>query len=112
MVLIPAILHDQLDALRDLCRRHHVAQLEVFGSAASGEFNERSSDLDFLVQFGDLSPRDRGDAYFGLLADLQDLFRRPIDLVETEAVDNPYFKDSIEPSRRVLYAAGRAEVPA
>ena len=39
------------DELADLCRRHHVRTLEVFGSAADGTFNPATSDLDFLVEF-------------------------------------------------------------
>src|SRR5262249_50352650 len=53
--------------LEGLCRSHHVSRLELFGSAVSGEFDDASSDLDFLVEFQPLGPGDRADAYFGLL---------------------------------------------
>ena len=42
------------DELEELCRRYHVRRLELFGSAASGEFNPEHSDLDFLVMLEDL----------------------------------------------------------
>ena len=67
-------------------------RLELFGSATNGRFDATSSDLDFLVEFQPLGPVDRADAYFGLLAALQDLFQRDVDLVETEAINNPYFR--------------------
>ena len=44
-------------------------------------------------------------AYFGMLFGLEDLFHRKIDLVETPAVSNPYFLNSINQNRTVLYAA-------
>ena len=105
MSTAPTIIDHQLDTIRRLCRKHHVARLELFGSAATGKFDLARSDLDFLVEFMPLSPAYRADAYFSLLAELQDLFQREIDLVESEAVTNPYFKQFVDAQRMVLYAA-------
>ena len=62
------------EELRDLCRRFHVRRLDVFGSAARGDFDPARSDLDFLVEF---EPLQRGadlDAFFGLKEALEQLF--------------------------------------
>jgi predicted nucleotidyltransferase len=99
------IRQQQLDTVRQLCQQHHVARLELFGSATTDQFDFSRSDLDFLVDFEPLSPAARADAYFGLLESLQDLFQRDIDLVEVEAVDNPYFRQTVDTQRMVLYAA-------
>jgi predicted nucleotidyltransferase len=88
-----------------LCKQYRVRRLELFGSAAEGRFREDESDLDFLVEFQDMAPGQHADAYFGLLAALQDLFQRDIDLIETRAIQNPYFRDSVEQNRTLLYAA-------
>jgi predicted nucleotidyltransferase len=77
----------------------------VFGSAATGDFDERSSDIDLLVDFEDMPFADRADAYLGLLTGLEALFGRPIDLVEVGAIRNPYIRQDIEQSRTLLYAA-------
>jgi len=87
-----------------LCERFGVRRLELFGSAAGERFNE-SSDLDFLVDFAAASPSELADRYFGLLEELEGLFGRPIDLVMTAAIKNPYFLQGIQPSRKLLYAA-------
>jgi predicted nucleotidyltransferase len=87
-----------------LCRRHHVARLELFGSAVTDAFNPETSDLDFLVDFLPLPLGARADAYFGLLHGLEDLFRRHIDLVTTQANRNPWFQRAIDRQRTVLYA--------
>lgn len=105
MVTAPNILTNQLEPMRQLCRQHQVARLELFGSAATGEFDAATSELDFLVLFQPLTPTARADAYFGLLADLQDLFERDIDLVEADEVTNPYFRNAVDATRTVLYAA-------
>ena len=88
-----------------LCRRYHVARLELFGSAATGQFNPATSDLDFLVEFPPLSSTQKADAYFGLLHGLEDLFQRKVDLVSSDVRPNRYFAETIAPQRTVLYAA-------
>ncbi len=105
MASATSIIDEQLETVRQLCRKYRVGRLELFGSAARNVVGESPNDLDFLVEFKPLIPADRADAYFGLLADLQDLFRCEIDLVETEAVSNPYFKQAVDADRTVLYAA-------
>jgi len=55
---------------------------------------------------GALKPIQRhADAYFDLLAELRELFSRAIDLVELEAINNPYFLQTVDEPRSVLYAA-------
>lgn len=53
--------------LGDLCRRFRVRRLELFGSAAVGNYRPDESDLDLLVEFEPLSPGTYADTYFGLL---------------------------------------------
>jgi predicted nucleotidyltransferase len=91
--------------LAAICRRFHVARLEVFGSVASGAFDPQRSDLDFLVEFGAVPPGQRFDAFFGLQRALVELFGRPVDLVESGAPRNPYFVRRLNESRRLVYAA-------
>jgi predicted nucleotidyltransferase len=45
------------------------------------------------------------DAYFGLLQTLKDLFGRPIDLIASETIENPYLRKSIEETKILVYAA-------
>ena len=88
-----------------LCRRFHVRELDLFGSAARGGFYPARSDLDFVVTFEDLPPVDFAEAFFGLRAGLAALFGRPVDLLTADSIRNPYLRESIERSRQVLYAA-------
>ena len=93
------------DGLEALCRQFGVKRLELFGSASDGRFDSERSDLDFLVVFDPSTSGSRADRYFGLLEALESLFSRPVDLVELDAIRNPYFRESVERSRTLLYAA-------
>jgi uncharacterized protein len=90
--------------LEKLCRRFRVRRLDLFGSAAVDR-DQPGSDLDFLVEFEALPPGTYADTYFGLLESLQGLFGRPVDLVVSTAIRNPYFRKSVEQTRALLYAA-------
>lgn len=91
--------------LEALCRRFQVQRLEVFGSAAAGDARKDASDLDFLVEFREPTGRGYADRYFGLLEALEALFERPVDLVVASAIRNPYFRESVERTKVVVYAA-------
>ena len=101
-----AVIQDKIDEMIGLCRRFRVARLELFGSAASDtDFDPQKSDIDFLVEFQPLSPEDHADCYLGLLLEMQDLYHRRIDLVETRAIRNRYFLEGVNRNRVPLYAA-------
>jgi uncharacterized protein len=91
--------------ITQLCHRYGVRRLELFGSAATGRSASHESDLDFLVEFESLPAGGHADAFFGLLESLEQLFGRPVDLVVGSAIKNPYFRQAIEPTRVLLYAA-------
>ncbi len=92
-------------ALEALCRKYHVARLDLFGSAADGKFDLQRSDLDFLVEFQPDAPMGPFHQYFDFLAELKQLFGCPVDLVEGRAMKNPYFIKAVNASRKPLYAA-------
>lgn len=102
--MIP-LIEQNLDVLVGLCRRYHVARLEVFGSAAREDQDTAARDLDFLVTFAPTEEMGPADQYFGLLFDLERHFDRPIDLVCASVLRNKYFIREVNQSRTTLYAA-------
>jgi uncharacterized protein len=103
--IVHRVIAEHERELAEICRQFHVERLEVFGSAATGEFAPERSDLDFVVTFGNLPTGQRFDTFFGLQQALQVLFGRPVDLVEAGAARNPYFIRRLNESRRLVYAA-------
>ncbi len=82
----PEILRHR-DAIAELCLRHGVTRLEVFGSAARGEdFDPARSDVDLLVEFGQDTRFDL--AGFAAFKDaLEAEFGRAVDLIDRAAIE-------------------------
>ena len=99
------VVLQKLPQLLSLCKRYGVRRFDLIGSALRDDFNVAQSDIDFVVEFEQLTTANAFDRYFGLLNDLEDLFARPIDLISYPAIRNPHFKAAIDKSRVQLYAA-------
>lgn len=99
-----SLLTAKQDELRELCSHFRVKRLDLFGSVLGAAFDPERSDLDFLVEFLPLQDGEHFDSYFGLLEALEALFQRPVDLVMTSAIRNPYFMESVSQNRIALYA--------
>ena len=100
-----APIAEHLKALEQLCRRYHVRRLELFGSVAAGLDRPGESDYDFLVEFEPLAPGAYADTFFGLQESLEALLNRPVDLVVASAIRNPYFRESVDRTKSLVYAA-------
>jgi predicted nucleotidyltransferase len=103
------VIEQHLPHLEALCRKFSVRKLELFGSAARGDFDPAQSDLDFFVEFEDVGWKGSSRLYFGLLHRLVDLTGRHVDLVERKAVHNHYFFDVADRHRMLVYAASLAK---
>ncbi len=99
------IIEQHLHEITALCQKYGVIRLDLFGSAARGDFKPESSDLDFLVEFEDRGWNGASTRYFGLLHGLEDLLGTHIDLVERRAVTNRFFLAVADQYRDTLYAA-------
>lgn len=99
------LVESKRSELEGLCRKYGVSRLELFGSATTPEFDPKTSDLDFLVEFASMREGAFLCTFFGLKADLETLFGRRVDLVEPVAIRNQYFRRGVEATRELLYAA-------
>jgi uncharacterized protein len=91
------------DVLAEFCRRWRIRELSIFGSALRDDFNPKS-DLDFLVSFEPGTSLDI-DRLLDMKEELESWFGRPVDLVEKEAMRNPWRRHEILTTREVIYAA-------
>ncbi|WP_205943663.1 nucleotidyltransferase family protein [Pedobacter cryophilus] len=86
----------------NLCKKYKVKSLYAFGSVLNDNFNE-SSDIDLIVDFSNIEVEDYADNYFDFKFSLQDILKRPIDLLEEKAIKNPYLRQSINQNKQLVY---------
>lgn len=101
---LPALLSDKLEPLRALCDRYGVERLELFGSAARGEFDPTSSDLDFIVQMKGRREPGYARRFCDFADALEALYGRRVDLLTELMIKNPYFKAEVDKDRRLMVA--------
>lgn len=100
--MIPLVAR-QTEAIAALCRRFGVRRLDLFGSAATGRFDEASSDLDFVAEFADPSVPGYADRYLGFTEALEELFGRPVDVLTERQIRSPWFREAVEATRQPVY---------
>ena len=85
-----------------LCANHKVRSLYAFGSVLTPNFNT-NSDIDLIVDFKEIDVKDYADNYFDFKFSLQDIFNRPVDLLEEQAIKNPYFIEELNKKKVIIY---------
>ena len=91
-----------MDQISDLCRRHRIRSLAIFGSALRDDFGPHS-DVDLLVEF-------EPDAQVGFIAlsrmqrELAAILQRPVDLVPRSGL-KPAIREVVLSNAETLYAA-------
>lgn len=102
MKLIELNLH----RIFDICRRHKVKSLAVFGSILTDRFSNES-DVDLLVDFESQDPVssdfDYVANYFSLRDAFERLFERKVDLIEEKGLRNKYLIANINRNKLVIY---------
>ena len=89
--------------IHEFCRRWQVVEFSLFGSALREDFKPKS-DVDVMIAF---APQ----ANIGLFEiaqmkiELEEVFHRPVDLVEKASLRNPYRRREILRTAKVIYAA-------
>ncbi len=91
------------ELLTELGKSLGVVELSIFGSALREDFRPES-DIDLLIKLSEL----RTFSYFDLLEirdKMEGFFGRPVDLIETQSLKNPFRREIILQSARKIYAA-------
>ncbi len=101
----PKLIQTHRQAIAELCRTSGVRRLELFGSAARGDFSPGESDFDFFVEFEPNQARGAFKRYMNLKLSLEELLGHSVDLIERSAVQNCYFLQIADQHREELYAA-------
>jgi predicted nucleotidyltransferase len=96
------LIERNIGTLIELCKRHNVKELYIFGSILTPRFSD-SSDIDFLVQFENIDILEYADNYFEFKEKLEKLLGREIDLLENQAIRNPIFRKILDRDKKLVY---------
>jgi predicted nucleotidyltransferase len=96
------IVEQNIDTIRDLCTKHKVSRLFVFGSILKNKL-KKNSDIDLIVVFDEIDVYEYADNYFDFKFSLENLFKRNVDLLEDKAINNPYLRQSIDSTKQLIY---------
>ncbi|MFZ4455333.1 MAG: nucleotidyltransferase family protein [Bacteroidales bacterium] len=88
--------------ISNLCKSHKVKSLYAFGSVLTDKFS-KESDVDLIVDFQKLDVLDYGDNYYDLKFSLETIFKRKVDLLEEKAIKNPYFRQTLNRNKKLIY---------
>jgi predicted nucleotidyltransferase len=93
----------------NLCKAHKVKELYAFGSVVNGNFTEQS-DIDLLVEIDEHDPLNKGQLLLSLWNKLEVYFNRKVDLLTVSSLRNPYLRDSINNTKKLIYDGSKEEV--
>ena len=97
-----SIITDNIKQIKTLCVDHNVRELFAFGSVVTDQFSDKS-DIDLLISFMPMKPEDYADNYFEIAEKFEEIFHRPVDLLTNKSLKNPYFIDSVNRTKTILY---------
>ena len=100
MNLIP----EKEEAISEICKCFQVKSLHIFGSFAEDSHHELS-DIDFIVEFERSSFEGAFEQFMGLKEELEKALGRPVDLLTNTRFRNEIFREEVERSKRLIYAA-------
>ena len=95
-------LKNHIEQIKQLCNAYHVRSLFAFGSVVSDQLKV-GSDIDMIVDIDSTDPIDYSDNYFALKFQLENILKRPVDLLEDKALKNPFLKKQIDNTKVLIY---------
>ena len=97
-------IQENKEAFSDACKQFNVRSLHIFGSYADGS-NHELSDIDFIVDFDRTGYEGAFEQFMGFKEELETILERPVDLLTNTRFRNDVFKEEVERSKRLVYAA-------
>lgn len=100
------MIEENKKALFDICVKHQVEKLYAFGSVLSNQFNAEKSDVDLFVELKPLPVFEKGEKLILLWDELENLFKRKVDLLTDQPIRNEVFRQQIEKTKKLIYESG------
>jgi len=96
------IITQNIAKIKAVCDKQKIKSLFAFGSVCTDKFNDQS-DIDLLVTFKQMDFGDYTDNYFQTIDMFEKKFHRRVDLITDKSLKNPYFIQSVNQTKTLLY---------
>ncbi|WP_233357768.1 nucleotidyltransferase family protein [Haloflavibacter putidus] len=96
-------IKDKMADFLTLCKAHNVKELYAFGSSITNQFNEKSSDIDLLIEIDNDDPIERGEDLMNIWDKLEQFFQRKVNLLTNTSIKNPILRKSIDSTKILIY---------
>jgi predicted nucleotidyltransferase len=106
--MVPVITNN-IDKIKDACKKHDVKALYLFGSASRVVDYNSTSDIDLLVEFNDSNETNekniaaRVENLELLEATLQNITNRKVDLHQERYIRNRFLRYFINKDKKLVY---------
>ena len=104
------IVENNIPGIIEMCKKHKLKSLYLFGSANNNKYFNDKSDIDFLYEYDyeNYPGWENGDFdivtnFFTLKESLEKMLGRKVDLIPNK-LKNPYLINSVEKSKKLIYA--------
>jgi predicted nucleotidyltransferase len=99
------IVEKNIPLIIDLCKKHKLKSLYLFGSAANRNLFNEKSDVDFLYEYDvtKIKELEYADNYFDFLFSLENILQRKVDLMPSEKLKNVFLSKSISNEKIKIY---------
>ncbi len=97
-------IFERKEAITEACKRFQVKSSHIFGSFAEGSYHELS-DIDFIVEFDREGYEGAFEQFMGLKEELEVALGRSVDLLTNTRFRNEIFREEVERSKKLVYAA-------
>ena len=107
--MIASLINKDRQAFLDLCIENHVSYIYAFGSSVGAEFGPES-DVDLLLDVDVKEDLEAGRALWNMWDGLEAFFKRPVDMLTEDSLQNPYLRKEIDRTKVKIYDGASRQI--
>ncbi len=107
---IKECIQEKLAEFTTICRLYNVKSLYAFGSSTTDIFDEKSSDIDLLIEIDENDPLEHGEKLLAIWDKLEEFFHRKVNLLTMSSIKNPILRKNLDATKILIYDGKRQKV--
>jgi predicted nucleotidyltransferase len=100
-----SVITNNISTIQEVCKKYKVKELYAFGSVTDESKFTENSDIDLLVEFGEVSMVEYADNYYYFVETMKKVFGREVDLVTAKYLRNKFFIQRVNETKTKIFEA-------